>query len=383
MFATGGGISTVCNESRTRNQACALFRVHGFKVVRRVGIRYTSRVGTQPHVCMNESFRNPIFVVGPPRSGTTLLCALLNQHSEIAIMHECGVLAFSPTLRQNGVHRDWPERLDCFSGALNRHDLVLSEQEKRVIKGRRDAALSLYAKYGHSQHASMAGEKSPSYVRLLRQLFDDFPEGRIIILWRDFVEVGESMQRQAGQSYYFRNPSAKLRCALADCDHMQATLARKPMQASRIFHLTYDQLVTDTESLMQQLCTFLGLPYETRLCSLEGSDQRFIGDSSRVPLGNEVRRLNHSGSGNLTSKDLSRIRRFERRWANRYPNGYHAKLGRDIATRGGDAARVWWDLLAADISTNLEAAKKVAFATMPIAAWKWYRRRRQPPGVTQ
>ena len=38
----------------------------------------------------SEENRDPIFIVGPPRSGTTLLCTLVNQHPDIALMHEAG-----------------------------------------------------------------------------------------------------------------------------------------------------------------------------------------------------------------------------------------------------------------------------------------------------
>ena len=100
--------------------------------------------------------------------------------------------------------------------------------------------------------------------------------------------MGESMLRQAGRSHYFRNPSSRLLSALADCDQMQAVLVKNAQHAGRIFHLTYAQLVSDTAPLMEELCGFLGLPFEPATSGLKGSDQSYIGDRSKVPLGEEV-----------------------------------------------------------------------------------------------
>ena len=110
---------------------------------------------------MNDPTANPIFVIGPPRSGTTLLCTLLNQHSDVAVMHECGILDFSPVLRRDGVNRDWPDRLEVFSEALSRHDLHQCDWRGQDIANRREAASALYAEYGRRQDVAVAGEKVP------------------------------------------------------------------------------------------------------------------------------------------------------------------------------------------------------------------------------
>ena len=127
---------------------------------------------------------------------------------------------------------------------------------------------------------------------------------------------------------------------------------------------------------MKDLCDFLGVSFDPHVCGLAGSDQRFIGDRSTVPLGHEVQRLDHRDPVQLPAADLARIRRFEQQWARRFPAGYAAMVGRPGQDESGDLFRVRSDLVRAFLYAIGEAAKKWIFAAIPLNLWAAYRARR-------
>ena len=54
---------------------------------------------------------NPVFVVGIFRSGTSLLCSILNQNPKIALMYECDVWNFPSPLLKRRFKQNWAERI--------------------------------------------------------------------------------------------------------------------------------------------------------------------------------------------------------------------------------------------------------------------------------
>lgn len=90
---------------------------------------------------------NPVFVVGVFRSGTSLLCSLLNQNPKIALMFECDVWNFPRPLLKARFRGNWAERIEFYNQALSRHQLV-SEDDYSALETIR-APLDLYCAFGN------------------------------------------------------------------------------------------------------------------------------------------------------------------------------------------------------------------------------------------
>src|SRR5271154_4519682 len=101
--------------------------------------------------------KDPVFVVGVFRSGTSLLCSILNQNPGIALMFECDVWNFPRPLLKYRFVQNWAERIEFYNQALSRHKMVTATNYE-VLESIRDP-LDLYHCYGAMKGAVVAGEK--------------------------------------------------------------------------------------------------------------------------------------------------------------------------------------------------------------------------------
>src|SRR5262249_33559373 len=105
--------------------------------------------------------RDPVFVVGVFRSGTSLLSSVLNQNPNIALMYECDVWNFPRSLLAWRFKRNWAERIEFYNQTLSRHKMITAENFS-ILKDIRQP-LDLYRKFGETKGAVVTGEKSPFY----------------------------------------------------------------------------------------------------------------------------------------------------------------------------------------------------------------------------
>ncbi len=86
----------------------------------------------------------PLFVVGMWRSGTSLLYALLNQHSQISLMYEAELPVLKPLFMLRGGKSDWTKRWNFWNSALDRHQIPADEIPDSV----KDLPSAVRAVYG-------------------------------------------------------------------------------------------------------------------------------------------------------------------------------------------------------------------------------------------
>jgi len=146
----------------------------------------------------------PVFIVGSPRSGTSLLRNLLNRHPNLAI---CGETRFYGDVykrrRAFGV-LDNPENrqrlvrhyLDTTRlGKLGVDRAVLEERLLRDATSYQALLRCILEQYAESQGKVRYGEKTPHHAFFAKTLGEWFPGAAIIHLVRDPRDVVASLQR--------------------------------------------------------------------------------------------------------------------------------------------------------------------------------------------
>jgi len=261
------------------------------------------------------SFSNPVFVVGFYRSGTSLLYALLNRHSQMALMFECNVWDFPEVFSRLRFKRDWLRRQEFYNEALSRHRLIFGDSLRGLEHTRTPD--DLYRTFGEMKNSARFGEKSPAYCVRLGKLAQRYPRGSFVLLWRDPVEIYRSVLRTARKEPFFQRRGVLSRLIFCQEQMIQQT-AEFNRSGIRVCHVTYDELMEDAEKTCRKICQFLAIPFEDGMLNLTDADLSAIGPGSEhdhLRRGRiERQRFEEEKGEIITPSVLGRLQRFDARW---------------------------------------------------------------------
>ncbi len=183
----------------------------------------------------------PIFIIGCPRSGTTLLRLVLDSHPRISCGEETHFLRELRSI----VEGHWP-LLETYG--LPREDWL------RRIRGLYEGFQADYlARRGKQRWA----EKDPTYTLLLPFIDELFPHAQYVHLVRDPYDVVASFRERWGYR-------AALRVARTEWVRYVGAGRRfgQALPAGRYHELHYEQLVEAPERTLRTLLRFLDEPWD-------------------------------------------------------------------------------------------------------------------------
>lgn len=225
-------------------------------------------LGTRP--------RNPyVFVVGCPRSGTTLLRRMLDAHPELAITPETHWVPewfekHGRGDRNDPVSRELVQSLlesDRFTKLKVGDDEVwrLFEEGKPVSYAR--LVEHVYDLFGRRRAKPLVGDKTPGYTKAIPLLHRLFPWARFVHLVRDGRDVclSATSWHQVGRlerrfPSWRREPVA----TAALWWELHVRLAREAgarLDPGQYYEMRYEELVADPSEESRALCSFLELAY--------------------------------------------------------------------------------------------------------------------------
>ena len=316
----------------------------------------------------------PLFIVSMERSGSSLLYALLNKHTQVAVMFEADLIFLRSLFRKPRVMNDWPERWDFFNQVFQRHRMRAPRLSSKNSDFRSAFTVS-HQLFAHWNGASIWGDKSPHYYDCLNRMADMFPDARFVIVWRNPRDTANAILRAAyGGSRYFRRRGTVLRQLLGyeilkkECDRL---LRRHRL----VCQINFEDLIADTRSVMRQVCDFLQLQYNDSLSKLGGADRSAIyeGTHHAFVRGDVIVQAPRPDYVNTELK--MKIDGYVALWHNRYGPEWppYPQLDDGAAkppkmlSRIGDASLyrmlLFWDW-----------ATRIAFCFAPIALLRSYRR---------
>jgi hypothetical protein len=210
----------------------------------------------------------PVFVVGFPRSGTTLLRLMLHSHPRIAMPHETGFLleAYQERRRfgdltveanRRRLARFIVERKESRFHLLGLDGALVTERVVSAPPTLGSALAAVYTAYAERFGKPRWGDKRPSYVRWIDVVLKLFPDAQIINLVRDGRDPIASlldMPWNKRDMYYW----VAQWCAAVDA----AARAEKRLPADSFCQVRYEDLVISPEPQLRRLCDFLGETYD-------------------------------------------------------------------------------------------------------------------------
>jgi len=221
------------------------------------------------------------FILGRPRSGTTLLTTLFNGHPNIRIAPEYPVMMLLYNKFKNV--KTWDEATirsffdHAFYHSKNSRinerrvnnlnidkEFIISELMKYKDVGTIQVFLKSIDYYAFSlydkQETLWIGDKNPIYSIFTSRLQRIFPDVKFICIIRDYRDNFISMKKLADKEVAVEAPSITLQVARWKF-FTRMFLKYKRRFPDKFYILRYEDLVTKQEETFQSLCIFLGIEY--------------------------------------------------------------------------------------------------------------------------
>ncbi len=266
------------------------------------------------------------FIVGYPRSGTTLMVALLDNHPDLLVFpEECYFLK----LLNSNINKD-TELLNLvlkesvlarLQGDIPSFDRKVADRRNydsfdyqnfkdkankyfqlwRVSQGKQSTLQVLGLGALIKGYEEAVGQNSysrwlikvPLYERHWRQIFADFPKAKIIYMLRDpreailsrtikySVKLKDKEKGTASKLFAaVRNLQSPIRFIKEWKDSVSAACRIRERYPEQILLIRYESLVTDTVNIMQQVADFLNISWTENLIHPSLNGNPWKGNSS-------------------------------------------------------------------------------------------------------
>ena len=221
----------------------------------------------------DSAINTPIFILGMPRSGTTLVEQIVSSHSQV---YGAGELTF----------------LNRFSGSLSLGNQVVNSDNVLQI---RNAYLTELDKV--SNGCPFVTDKMPQNFLYIGLIFKAFPEAKVIHVKRDPVATCWSNFKH----YFFEN-GLGFSYNLNDTAHyfkMYLDLMEfwEQQYGNQIYHLDYERLTIEQELETRKLIKHVGLDWED-ICLSPQKNKRSVKTASQQ----QVREKVYAGSSQAWRK---------------------------------------------------------------------------------
>ena len=233
-----------------------------------------------------EKVKNPIFIIGCPRSGNTLIGAILNKHPDLLIFFENNTFSYNYLQwKYLKKERSFSDR-DAFISIIYDHykhfndkyqitkdDLIstteLSDQSWGSLL---DSYMNLLMNKCKNT-SNRWGDKTPHNLGFILDIQKEYPNAQFIYTYRDPRAVISSLSNNKfnhnSNDPYINAEFVKTYLGVYDklkfkCD------------CSRIYEQRYEDLVDDPEAAIKKICKFLDIEYIKKMMSKADTDIKNI-----------------------------------------------------------------------------------------------------------
>lgn len=217
------------------------------------------------------------FIVGSPRSGTTLLQSMLMRAPGVTIPPETHFMALAgrPEAARLDTEAGWKA---LRFGILARHkhegiETPIEDVEAALDGAERTKAGALRAWLGAiaaHEGARIIGEKSPNHTTNIPELLSMFPGARVVHIVRDPRDVALSQKQVWDRPTVYAAKRWQLDMKI---DQRCRALFDNGREPSRYRLVRYEDLVSDPEPMIRSLAGFLGIDYTPEMADPSGREK--------------------------------------------------------------------------------------------------------------
>ena len=238
-----------------------------------------------------QLLNNPVFIIGFPRSGTTLLDTLLRGHPSIEVAEETDAVPRMVNLLSG----DADERLETLAGVSGQdiEDITQTYFDALARRAKPDSGTILIDRF--ALNIVYAGE-----------IYRIFPQAKFILLLRHPADCVLSCFMQT----FYETPANASFFTLEDSAHLYDRVFGLWRQYADLLQLNvlqvkYEELIADVETTCRNIVDFLDLPWHPGILEHEQTarDRPFIGTASY----NQVTRPLYSEATNRWQRYLDEM----------------------------------------------------------------------------
>ena len=223
-----------------------------------------------------------VFLIGPPRSGSTLLTRMLGAHSKIHAPAEPHLLTPHAHLGYYASVEKAPYDPVIARAGIREVVADLPRGEADYLDSLRRYTDAVYEKLLAASGRELLLDKAPAYSLILDFAARLYPKAKFVVLMRHPMAIWSSFVTSFfdGDHEVAHNHNPLL-------ERYVPAIARFVRERPVVLHaIHYEKLVSDPETEMQRLCSYLGIPFESGMVNY--GDQAGASKTSARGLGDPM-----------------------------------------------------------------------------------------------
>lgn len=224
--------------------------------------------------------RERFFILGNPRSGTTLLRLMLNKHKSICVPPEAGFLIW---LYDKGRERDWDytdfieelkktKKIENWNLDFDLLEEHLYQKKPQTYADLNDCIYYFYASRVLKKEVDFIGDKNNYFISHIETLNKIYPQSKYIHIVRDGRSVAASYQELMKKNIHTDNaPDLPININeiatswINNIKMIQKSLNK--INATRVLEVRFEDIVQQPIKTLHKIMSFLNLSYDENMLS--------------------------------------------------------------------------------------------------------------------
>jgi peptidoglycan/xylan/chitin deacetylase (PgdA/CDA1 family)/LPS sulfotransferase NodH len=203
-----------------------------------------------------------IFLVGCPRSGTTILQSLLAAHPEVISFPES---KFFHYLLYDKFAEKLPSRLEVFfKDEIQRPEFLASFDRTQNTETQASWFVGVLDSLAAEQNKSIWLEKTPEHIYFIEDIERFLPDVKFIHILRNGMDAIASMYEATRSFHYLWGGVWDLNHCIERWEYAILT-SNKYLDKPNHILVKYEQLLDDKVKVLAEICKFIGIDYDAAM----------------------------------------------------------------------------------------------------------------------
>ncbi|MEP6516687.1 sulfotransferase [Microcoleus vaginatus] len=200
-----------------------------------------------------------IFLVGSPRSGTTMLQSLLAAHPEVISFPES---KFFHYLLYKKFVRKFPSRMEAFfKDEINRPELLQGFDNSQTLGTKVRWFVEILDGLAAEQNKSIWLEKTPEHIYFIEDIQRLLPDAKFIHILRNSMDTIASLHEATRNSHDLWGPGWDLNHCITRWKEAMLISHKYAKNYNHIL-VRYEDIVDNKVKKLEEVCNFMGVEYD-------------------------------------------------------------------------------------------------------------------------